>query len=73
MWLILNLIVNLNKKKIYTILLESCDQFIKSQQPDKMNTAFLLLAQMAEGCSELLERNLSNPVMNVFIPAGLNS
>ena len=36
-----------------------------------MNSAFLILAHMAEGCTEQIKKNLQNPIMNEFIPLGL--
>ena len=38
-----------------------------------MNTGFLILAQMCEGLSDQLGRNLQNPIMNILVPAGLKS
>lgn len=36
-----------------------------------MNTGFLILGSMSEGCSDRVRRHLPNPIMNVLIPKGL--
>lgn len=37
------------KKMLFGILLEAVNVFIKSAEPNKMNTGFLILAAMSEG------------------------
>ena len=38
-----------------------------------MNTGFLILGAISEGCADKLKKNLQNPVMNQLIPLGLNN
>ena len=64
--------INLKAKKIYPILFDAAITLINSADINQNNTGFLVLAGMAEGCSERLKKNLANPVMNVLIPKGLS-
>jgi vesicle coat complex subunit len=36
-----------------------------------MNTGYLVLGAISEGCAEKIKKNLQNPIMNVLIPKGL--
>jgi hypothetical protein len=62
----------LNKKRTYKILLEAVNTLVHTNESDKMNSAFLILAHMAEGCVEQIQKNLANPIMSEYIPLGLN-
>lgn len=42
----------LNKKKTYGMFLEAITQLIHSGEANKMNSGFLILAQLSEGCYE---------------------
>ena len=42
----------LNKKKTYGVFLEAITALIHSGNPNNMNSGFLILAQLAEGCYE---------------------
>ncbi|EAR86075.2 karyopherin, putative (macronuclear) [Tetrahymena thermophila SB210] len=72
LWLVLSLSMVLNKKKTYGVLLEAITALIHSGEPNKMNSGFLILAQLAEGCYEQIARNLANPIMSDFMVKGLN-
>ena len=45
---------------------------INSDDINKMNTGFLVIGATCEGCAEKVKKNLSNPIMNVLMPKGLN-
>lgn len=53
-------------------MLDVVTNLINANDIYQMNTGFLLLGSMAEGCSDRLKKNLQNPVMNVLIPKGLS-
>lgn len=72
LWLALSLTMVLNKKKTYGAFLEAVTNLIHSGDPNKMNSGFLIMAQLAEGCYEQIARNLANPIMNDFMVKGLN-
>lgn len=71
LWLIQSLTNFLNKKKTYSKLLEIIQILVNSNNSVQMNAGFLIMAQMCEGCSYYLSRNLQNPIMNTLIPKGL--
>lgn len=52
LWLALSLSMVLNKKKTYGAFLEAITALIHSGESNKMNSGFLILAQLAEGCYE---------------------
>lgn len=54
------------------MLFEGAVALIKSEDADKINTGFLVLGAICEGCAEKIKKNLQNPIMNVLIPRGLN-
>lgn len=53
------------------MLFEASTALINSNDKNQANTGFLILGAMCEGCSDKLKKNLSNPIMNVLIPKGL--
>lgn len=53
------------------MLFEAVTNLINSNDVHRMNTGFLVLGSMSEGCSEKIKRNLPNPIMNTLIPKGL--
>jgi hypothetical protein len=53
------------------VLFEAVTNLINSNDVHRMNTGFLVLGSMSEGCSEKVKRNLPNPIMNTLIPKGL--
>jgi len=65
--------MNLNSKKIYSSLLQLVENFVHSDDHQKQNSGFLILASMCEGCHQRLSKNLENPIMNDFIKLGFNS
>lgn len=71
LWLIENLSMNLKPKRIYPVLFEAITNLINSNDIHAMNTGYLVLGSMSEGCSERVKRNLPNPIMNILIPKGL--
>lgn len=68
-----NLSSNLPAKRVYPLLLSKVEELIRSESSKRVGAAFLLLAAMSEGCADCLRTNLSNPLMNTFLPLGLNS
>lgn len=58
-------------KKFYPIIFDIIVKLIDSEDPNKMNAGFLILASISQACSDRLKRNLANPIMNKLIPKGL--
>ena len=52
LWLALSLTITLNKKKSYGAFLEAVTSLIHSGDSNKMNSGFLILASLSEGCYE---------------------
>jgi hypothetical protein len=63
--------INMKPKKIYPVLFEAVTVLINSDDVHKMNTGYLILGSMSEGCSDKVKKNLPNPIMNTMIPKGL--
>jgi hypothetical protein len=66
------LAISIKPKKIYPLLFDIAVKFIQSNETNQMNTGFLILGAISEGCADKLKKNLQNPVMNQLIPLGLN-
>lgn len=73
LWVISQLGFCLNKKKLFKILLEAITLLLNSNEPNKQNSAFLILAQISEALSDQISKHISNPIMNNFVPRGLAS
>jgi hypothetical protein len=71
LWLIETLAITIKPKKIYPVLFEAAVNLIKSEDTNQINTGFLVLGAICEGCAEKVKKNLQNPIMNVLIPRGL--
>jgi Ni2+-binding GTPase involved in maturation of urease and hydrogenase len=50
LWLIETLAITIKPKKIYPVLFEAAVALINSEDINKMNTGFLVLGAMCEGC-----------------------
>lgn len=53
------------------MLFEGAIALINSEDVNKINTGYLVLGAICEGCAEKIKKNLQNPIMNVLIPKGL--
>ena len=56
LWLIETLAMTIKPKKIYPVLFEAAVALINSEDINKMNTGFLVLGAMCEGCSEKIKK-----------------
>jgi hypothetical protein len=63
--------VSIKPKKIYPVLFDAAVALINSEDVNKINTGYLVLGAICEGCAEKIKKNLQNPIMNVLIPKGL--
>jgi hypothetical protein len=63
--------ITIKPKKIYPVLFEAAVNLIKSEDTNQINTGFLVLGAICEGCADKVKKNLQNPIMNVLIPRGL--
>lgn len=52
-------------------MFEAVTALINSNDVHKMNTGYLVLGSMSEGCAERVRKHLPNPIMNTLIPKGL--
>ena len=72
LWLIEALAINLPKKKFFSLVYNNVKMMIGSGNRDQMNTGFLILAGVSEGCYEQLRKNLADLLTNV-LPIGFSS
>ena len=73
LYLIQTLASTVQSKKIYPMMMdEIITPLINSNDPNLMNTGFLVMAGLSDGCSERMRRSLANPIMSTLIPKGLN-
>lgn len=72
LWLIETLTLRLPKKHVYKTLMKEIEKLIHSNDENFMNSGFLILAGISEGCAHLLKKDLENVILKDFIQLGLS-
>lgn len=72
LWLLESLSIRLPKKHIYKTIMEELSKLIHSKDENLMNSGFLLLAGICEGCAFYLKNDLESVILGDFILVGVS-
>jgi len=72
LWLIETLTLRLPKKYVYKTIMNEINKLIHSNDENYMNSGFLILASISEGCAHLLKKDLEKVLLADFIALGIS-
>jgi len=72
LWLLETLTLRLPKKYVYKPIIKEVEKLIRSNDENLMNSGFLILSGISEGCSHLLKNDLEELILKDLIPLGLS-